>query len=291
MRVNKKSLVIAIACNILWGVLPPFWHLLADVDPLVVLCCRFVASLAVTLCILAISGRMQTFRDTLKSPSAMRCLVPAAFIVTLNWGIYIWAVNAGHILDCSIGYYMNPLMGFALGVLIFREKCTKLQLAAVALAVIGVAISVIAFGTFPFISVILALTFAMYGLFKKKAHADPVAGIAAETLVITPFALAFLFIFKMDSIRAASLVDLLLLVGTGVVTAIPLFLYARSVNDIPFVIVSFLFYLCPILIMIYGIISGEVMSTSQLISFIFIGLGLIVFSIALVKNTKTENAA
>jgi len=232
------------------------------------------------------SGRFQVFKDTITNKTTMRYLVPAAMLITFNWGLYIWAVNSGRVLDASLGYYMNPLIAFLLGVVIFREKYLKLQLAAVALALTGVLISLIAFGSFPVIAVSLALSFALYGALKKKAGADPAAGIAVESLIMAPFALVFPFIFLSDSFTAVGFVELLLLIGGGVLTAVPLFLYARAVNDVPFIIVGFFQYIGPTIALTYGLIIGERPSNAQIVSFIFIGLGLIVFSVALLLKMK-----
>jgi len=289
MTINKNSLIITLSCYILWGILPAYWNLLTNVSPLIILCSRVVFSFLFMICFLSASGRFQAFRDTIKNKTTMRYLVPAALLITFNWGLYIWAVNNGRVLDGSLGYYMNPLIAFLLGVLLFREKYLKLQLVAVALAFTGVLISLIAFGSFPVIAVSLALSFAFYGVLKKKAGADPAAGIAVESLVITPFALIFPFIFLTDSIAAVGFVELLLLIGGGVLTAIPLFLYARAVNDVPFIIVGFFQYVSPSLALTYGLITGEKPSHAQIVSFIFIGLGLIVFSVALLLKMKDSS--
>ena len=291
MDVRKKGLSIGLLCYVLWGILPAYWNLLIGVSPLLILCGRIIFACAFTICILAISGRMREFRDTFKNKAAMRNLIPASLLISSNWGLYIWTVNTGRILEASLGYYMNPLLSFALGVLIFRERSTKLQLAAVFLAFGGVLISIIAYGSFPVVSVGLALSFAVYGVLKKKANADPVSGIAIESLIITPFALVFAFTFMTDSIRAVSNTELLLLIGGGAVTAIPLVLYARAVNDIPFIIVGFLQYIAPTLTLTYGLLTGETLSASQQVSFVFIGLGLIVFSIGVVRASKAAPTA
>jgi len=218
----------------------------------------------------------------------MRLLLPASFLISFNWGLYIWAVNDGYILDASLGYYINPLIAFLLAILLFREKHTKLQLAAIALAFTGVLISLIAFGSFPIIAIGLALSFAAYGALKKKAQADPIASIAVESMIITPLAVVYSLVFMTDSIIAVNITDALLLIGGGALTAIPLILYARAVNAVPFIIVGFFQYISPSLTMIYGLISGETLSASRIVSFAFIGLGLIVFSIALVQNRKKD---
>ena len=286
MSFNKKSMMIALLCYITWGLMPVYWNLLAGVDPLLILCCRIVFSFLFMFCVLAASGSLNVLKETLSDKIKMRCLIPSSLLITLNWGIYIWAVNSGRVLDASLGYYMNPLIAFLLGVLLFKEKFLKLQLVAVALAVIGVIVSLIAFGSFPIVAVGLSLSFAVYGVLKKKAHADPAASIAVESLIAAPFALLFSFMFLSDSFATVKPFEFFLLIGGGVLTAVPLILYARAVNDIPFIIVGFFQYVSPSLALSYGLISGETPSGSQIVSFIFIGLSLIVFSIALFLKTK-----
>ena len=288
MKQNKesKSLFIALSCYILWGILPAYWNQLSGVNPLLILCFRIVFAFVFMICFLKISGRIQVFRDTITNKATMRCLVPAACFISVNWGLFIWAVNNGRVLDSSLGYYMNPLIAFLLGVLVFKEKHVKLQLVAVGLAFTGVLISLIAFGSFPIIAICLASSFAVYGMLKKKAQADPAASIAVESLVIAPFALVFAVFFLNDNIVSLSIPNILLLVGGGALTAIPLVLYARAVNDIPFIIVGFFQYISPSIALFYGLITGEVPSSAQIVSFIFIGLGLLVFSFALLKKAK-----
>jgi len=242
------------------------------------------------ICFLKATGRIQVFLDTITNKTSMLYLIPASLVITLNWGIFIWAVNNGRVLDSSLGYYMNPLIAFSLGILLFKEKYLKLQLLAVGLALTGVVISLIAFGSFPYVAISLAVSFAIYGTLKKKAGADPAASIAIESLLITPFALVFSAIFMRDIIIALRFTDVLLLIGGGILTAIPLILYARAINDIPFITVGFFQYISPSMALIYGLITGETPSGAQIVSFIFIGLGLIVFSIALVHKAKGSHS-
>jgi len=289
MGINKKGLVICLLCYILWGSLPVYWNLLGGVNPLLVLCCRIVFAFAFTASLLAVSGRLKVLLNTLKDKKAMRYLIPSSLLITFNWGLYIWAVNSERILDASLGYYMNPLMAFLIGILVFREKSTKLQIAAVVLAFTGVVVSLIAYGSVPIVSLGLSLSFALYGLMKKKAGTDPIAGIAVESLIVTPFAIMFAAFFLPDSIRALGTAEVLLLIGGGAVTATPLILYSRAVNDIPYTVVGFLQYLSPSISLAYALLNGETLSASQIVSFTFIGLGLIVFSIALVRKSKIES--
>jgi len=151
-----------------------------------------------------------------------------------------------------------------------------------------VLISLIAYGSVPYLSISLAVTFAFYGVLKKKAGVDPVAGIAVESLLIAPFAIVLALFFMMDTVKALNLTEMLLLVGGGVVTATPLILFSVAVNDIPFIIVGFFQYVSPSLALIYGLLSGETLSSARLVSFIFIGFGLIVFCIATIRMAKAE---
>lgn len=285
---KKTDLSAALLCCVLWGILPVYWNLLSDVDSLLILCCRIIFSLILMTLLLACLGRFRLFGETLRDKRLMKHLIPAGVLITLNWGIYIAAVNAGHVLDCSLGYYMQPLAVFFFGAVVFREKCSKMQLAALCFAVIGVLVSVIAYGSFPYISLGLALSFSLYGTIKKKAHAEPISSICVETLVITPFAIAFALIFKSDGIAHLTLGNFLLLIGSGLVTGIPMVLYARSVNNLPFTVVGFLQYISPTIGLFYGLAVGEEMTKSRLISFIFIIIGLIVFSIDMVKRSKKQ---
>ena len=286
MQTGKNSLAIGILCYGVWGVLPIYWNLLSGVNSLLILCCRIIFAFVCMFIVLAITGRLQVFFDTIKDKKKMQFLVPASILVAFNWGLFIYAVNSGNIMYSSLGYYMNPLLSFSFGVIIFKEKFTKLQLAAVALALSGVLVSVIAYGRLPIISLSLAGTFAVYGVLKKKAGVDPNVGIAIESLLMTPFALIFAFTFMTDSIGAASFAELLLLVGGGAATAIPLVLYARAVNGLPYITVGFLQYISPSLSIIWGLITGIRPTESQLVSFAFIGMGLVVFSYALVRINK-----
>jgi len=291
MEIKKGGLTLGVLCYVVWGILPAYWNLLGGVNSLLILCFRIVFSLVFTIAMLLISGRMRVFLQTIKDKAAMRYLIPASVLITLSWGLFIWAVNNEHILDTSLAYYINPLVSFLFGIIIFKEKSTKLQLAAVALAFTGMLISVIAYGSFPFISLSLALLFAAYGVMKKKAGADPLSGIAIESLIMIPFTLVFVIMFMADDISAASITELLLLIGGGALTAIPLAMYARAVNELPYLVIGFLQYICPSMSLVYGLMRGETLSGPRIVSFMFVGPALIIFSIALIISHKKSKTA
>ncbi|MCL2366916.1 MAG: EamA family transporter RarD [Oscillospiraceae bacterium] len=288
MASKNRGLIIGILCYVLWGILPVYWNLLSGVSPLLILCARVVFAFIFMICLLAVTGKMHIFWSSFTDKGKMKFLVPASFFIAFNWGLFIYAVNTGQIIYSSLGYYMNPLVAFLLGVIIFREKYTILQLVAVGLAFAGLLVSIIAYGRVPIISISLALSFATYGVLKKKANADPNSSIAIESMIITPFALIFAMGFMTDSMRTVSGWEWVLFVGGGAATAIPLVMYSRAVNDIPFITVGFLQYISPSLSLIYGLLVGIRPTESQIVSFIFIGLGLVVFSVALVRIAKRE---
>jgi len=285
---TKKGISVGVLCFVVWGLTPAYWNLLLGVDPLLILCARIFFALVFMICLLWVTGRIQEFKDTIRDRTKMRYLVLSSFLITLNWGLFIWAVNTGRIISASLGYYLNPLTAFLLGVIIFREKFTKLQLAAVGLAFSGVLVSVIAFGTFPFLSLTFTLSFAFYGVLKKKAGADPNVGVAIESLLFTPPALVFAFVFMTDSVMALSFTEVLLMIGAGIVTLVPLSLYSRAVNEIPYITVGFLHYISPSVSLIYGVATGARPTAPQIVTFIFIILALAVFSIALVRLAKSK---
>ncbi len=194
MKERNIGILSTAACYVLWGLLPLYWHLLDEVDAFVILANRIVWSAVFTVVLLLALKRFGDVKAVLRDKTKMRFVVPAAIMITINWGLYIWAVNAGHLLDASLGYYLNPLMVFAVGMLLFREKCGTLDWVALALATVGVLVSTLAYGAFPWVALSLALSFGLYGTFKKLGGVSGLTSIAVETILVAPFALAFLLL-------------------------------------------------------------------------------------------------
>ena len=288
--INKQALFIGALCYVLWGLLPLYWHLLEDLNPLFILCNRILFSAVFVMTLLLARGRAKSVFSTMRDWSKMKYLLPAAIVVTINWGIYIWAVNSGRIIDSSLGYYMNPLMVFALGVVVFREKSGARSWAAIALAAVGVILSTLLSGSFPYVAIALAVTFSVYGLLKKFAHVDGLVSIAVETLLIAPFALLFMVLAPASRQALISItpVSALLLIGAGIVTATPLVLYTRGVNDLPFITMGFLQFICPTLQLIIGLlVYRETLQPAKMIAFAFIWLGLILYMSELFRREGT----
>lgn len=285
----RTALLCGMLCYALWGALPLYWRVLDSVDSMVILCCRVIFSAGFTFILLAVSHRLGEAKAILASAQTMKRIVPAALFVTANWGVYIWAVNAGHVLDASLGYYLNPLVVFLLGVVVFRERCGAFGWVSIALAALGVAVATIAYGAFPWVALTLAITFAIYGALKKRAGVGGLASVAVETLLVTPLALAYLLIAPAGRATLHSL-DLptgLLLLTTGAVTSVPLMLFARGVNGLHFTTMGVLQYICPTLMLVIGALFwGEPFTNDRIAAFILIGASLIVYTVGLVFFRK-----
>ncbi len=290
---NRKSLLMVLAGYVIWGVLPLYWHVLSGIDPIVILCCRIIMSaISATLLLLA-TGRLGELWAVMRNKNVMKFLIPAALVITINWGVYIWAVSAGHVTDSSLGYYMNPLVVFLFGTLVFKERCGKMELIALLLAAAGVLLTTLQYGAFPYIAITLALSFALYGMLKKVAHVDGTVSIAVETIILAPAALLFLILSPQThaALQAATPLQFVFLLLAGIVTAAPLIMYTQGVNGLPFITMGFLQYICPTLMLILGVvIMGEPFTLAQGVSFAFIWAGLILFSIGMVRREKKQAA-
>lgn len=289
MKERNVGLLSTLACYILWGLLPLYWHILEDLDSVFILCNRIVWSAVFTIAILLITKKFSEVKAVFRDKKKMRFMIPAAITITINWGVYIWAVNAGHLLDSSLGYYMNPLVVFAIGIALFHETSSVLDWVSLALATVGVLIATIAYGAFPWIAIVLALSFGLYGTFKKLAGVGGITSIAVETIMITPFALAFLLLSPASSASIAQLTPLTttLLLLTGIVTASPLILFTYGVNRLPLSTVGFLQYSSPTLQMLIGVlVFHEVLTQDRIIAFAFIAAALVLYTIGMVQRAK-----
>ena len=289
MKERNIGLLSTLACYILWGLLPLYWHILEDLDSVFILCNRIIWSAVFTIAILLITKKFGEVKAVFRDKKKMRFMIPAAITITINWGVYIWAVNAGHLLDSSLGYYMNPLVVFAIGIALFHETSGVVDWISLALATIGVLIATIAYGAFPWIAVVLALSFGLYGTFKKLAGVGGITSIAVETIMITPFALAFLLFSpaSADSIAQLTPLTTTLLLLTGIVTASPLILFTFGVNRLPLSTVGFLQYSSPTLQMFIGVlVFHEVLTQDRIIAFAFIAAALVLYTIGMVQRAR-----
>jgi len=275
----------------IWGLLPIYWKLLYQVNAMEILANRIFWSFIFMLIVLFFTKKWGLFVRTLKgfaqNKKQMYALAIASLIISGNWFIYIWAVNSGHMIEASLGYYINPLVSILLGMIVLKEKLTIYQYGSFILAAVGVLIITISHGTFPWIAISLALTFALYGLAKKLINVDSAVGLTLETFVVSPIAaiyMIFLFLHGSNSFLTASVGTDLLLMGAGVATAVPLLYFAKGAQKIPLSLLGFLQYIAPTLTLFLGVfIYNEHFSKIQLVAFLFIWSALTIYSLSKTK--------
>ncbi|WP_316899378.1 EamA family transporter RarD [Pseudodesulfovibrio indicus] len=274
--------IAALAAFLVWGLLPIYWKSLITVDPFEILCHRVVWSLVFISVILTVmKGWGDTFAP-LKSRRDLLILTCSSLMIGGNWLLYIWAVNTGHVLETSLGYYINPLVNVLLGFVFFRERLRPLQLVAIGLAALGVINSVVSHGELPWISLALAVSFGLYGLLRKIASVESLPGLFLETMVLGPFALGYILWLQAHGTSALFHQGLdvdLLLVGAGVVTASPLIGFAFGARRLQLATVGVLQYLAPSIAFLLGVyVYKEPFSPSHLLTFAFIWSGLAVYT-------------
>lgn len=246
----------AFAAYAMWGLLPVYWKQFPGVSPVEVLANRVLWSLVFTLALLAALGRLTQLAAALRSPRERRGLAAAGVFIAINWGTFIWAVQAERIAETSLGYYLNPLLNALLGVLLFREVLAPAQRAAIALAAIGVGAQLVAFGAVPWVALVLASSFACYGVAKKRTSVPSLASLAFETAALAPFALAFLLLHPSapgGALLAGPSSTQLLLLAAGPVTAAPLIAFAAAARRLPFTVLGLFQYLAPTLSLLLAV--------------------------------------
>ena len=289
MQQNKNfGFLAAFGCYALWGILPLYWHLLAQAEANEILAHRIIWSLVFMLIVVTAANRQKQLKEDClalwqnKKRGAM--LTAAAVIISLNWLTYIWAINHNHVLDSSLGYYINPLVNVAFGVVIFGETLSAAKKLSIALAAIGISLMTWNIGKLPWVSIVLALTFGSYGALKKMLRLNPFTSITLETLLLFPF--AFYYAARLNAAGQAHFgtsfpVISLLLAGAGIATAIPLVLFSYGANLLPLNVLGFFQYISPTLTLLLGIFFfNEPFGVTQLFTFGFIWLALIVFTIS-----------
>jgi len=276
----NKGILNSITVYALWGFFPIYWKLLHRVPALQLLGHRIVWSFLLLLGVIFITKRWNEFRVTLNAPT-FRIYLIAALLIGVNWLTYVWAVNAGFIVETSLGYFINPLLSVLMGVLLLREQLRPMQLIPVALAAIGVVYLTFAYGQLPWIALLLAFTFGFYGLVKKIAPLGPVYGLTLETGILFLPALAYLGVVQADNTAAflhAGITSDLLMIGAGLVTTIPLLMFASAAKQIPLTMIGVLQYIAPTIQFLIGVfIYKETFDQSRLIGFSIVWLALVIF--------------
>lgn len=257
---RRAGIIAAVGCYVMWGVFPLYWKLLEGVSSVEIICHRIVWCCVFTLAICAIA-RLD-FVSLLKERRARHYLIPAAAFITINWSVYIFAVEIDHIVETAIGYYLNPLVSILLGIVVFKERLSTLQVIAVILCSVGICSFAVGYGQFPFIAIVLAVSFGIYGAIKKKGGYPAIEALAFENLVaVLPAVLIAVGLaaftgnqgFLGDTSTLAGWKITLLLVFGGVITALPLILFARAANLVPLSLLGFIQYLSPTIALLIGV--------------------------------------
>jgi chloramphenicol-sensitive protein RarD len=283
---RAKGIFFTLVSQAAWGILPVYWKLLASVNSLSILAFRILCSFLLILCIFIPQGNTRWLRFIIE-PKQRLLVIVSACLVTCNWGLYIWAINAGHTVESSLGYYINPLVSIVLGLIFFREKLSPVQWTAFGFAAAGVAILTVFSGAFPWVSLGIALTFGFYGLCKKKTSAGSLEALGAETLLASPLALLFILLSPgaLDELRALRPGLWVMLILAGVVTAVPLYCFARGAKLLPLSALGFIQFVNPTILLITGVfIFGEPFPLRNLLAFAFIWVSLILYSISFARR-------
>ena len=292
---TRQGILLAIGAYTMWGIAPIYFKSLSDVSPLEIISHRVVWSFFLLAFLLHLGRRWRNVRDTLTSKPKVLLLIATSVLIGANWLIFIWAVNSNHMLDASLGYYINPLINVLLGMLFLGERLRKLQWFAVALAAVGVLIQLIAFGSIPVVAIALACSFGFYGLMRKKLNLEAQTGLFIETLILLPVAAGNL-LFIADSPTShftANPIQLnLLLVAAGVITTLPLLCFTGAATRLKLSTLGFFQYIGPSLMFLLAVlIYGEAFSTDKAITFAFIWGALVVFSFDGLRNNKKSKQA
>lgn len=293
---KNKGVLFALAAYILWGFFPLYFKAIQQVSALQILAHRIAWGFVFTLAVVLVLRQWKEFRASVFNRRTFLIYAGASVVLGINWFTYVWAVITNHVVESSLGYFINPIVSVLLGVIFLRERLRTFQWVAIAMVTAGVVYLTITFGQLPWISLLLAVTFGFYGLLKKIAPLGALHGITLETAVLTIPSLAYLFIVNANGTgtfgHSTPLLDFLLVLS-GPVTAIPLLLFATGARRIPLTTIGLLQYIAPTLQFLLGVlVFHEPFDQSRLIGFMIIWLALVLFSVEnLLARRRTPSTA
>ncbi|HEX6889002.1 MAG TPA: EamA family transporter RarD [Candidatus Nanopelagicales bacterium] len=287
---QRAGVASGFTAYVLWGLFPLYWGFLEPATPSEVLAARVVFSLLCLALLVSAVRQWDLVRGVLADRRRLGLLAVAAAVVSVNWGVFIWAVANQHVVDASLGYFINPLVSIGLGVLVLRERLRALQWLAVAIAALAVLYATVSLGRPPWIALVLAFSFGLYGLLKKLAGVDAVASLTVEMLVLTPFALAYMaWLWSQGQLAFGSqgLAHTLLMMGAGPVTALPLLLFGFAAHRVPLSVLGPLQYVAPSLQLVIGVwFLGEAMSVQRWLAFVGVWIALVVFTVDALRAAR-----
>lgn len=279
----KKGILLAVSAYVFWGLLPIYWKSIQSVPALEIIGHRIVWAFLFLCIVQMFRNPWQRIHTKLKDRNTRIIFASTTCIIGFNWFLYVWAVNSGYVVETSLGYFINPLVSVFLGVVILRERLRPLQWLAIAIAAAGVLYMTFLYGIFPWIAMALGFSFGLYGLLRKIGSLDSLDGLTFETgLLFLPSFLYLIFLESkgMGTFGRNSLQISVLLSGTGVVTALPLILFAASLKRIPLSLIGILQYILPTMLFVLGFfVYKETFTMKRMIGFVFIWASLVLFSV------------
>ncbi len=287
---SLRGFAFAVTAYVLWGFLPIYMKALAHIPPSEVIAHRVIWSVPVAGVVLWLTGRTQDLRIALTSPRMLGMAIVTATLISLNWGIYVWSIAAGHTLDAALGYYINPLFSIFLGAVLLRERLSPAQIAAIVVAAAAVAVLTWQAGKLPVAAVALTLTWGGYAFLKKWLPIGPNQGFTLEVLLLLPPALAYvawLVATGQNHMLVGNATDSWLLFGCGLVTAAPLMIYANGAKLLRLSTIGLLQYIAPTMIFLTAVfVFGEEFGPARMIAFPMIWLSLIIYTASMVQQSR-----
>lgn len=279
---QRKGAIFACLAFFMWGVAPIYFKMIQHVSAFEILMHRVIWSVMFLILVVSMLNYWNKIKRILIQPKLILMLVVTSTLLGFNWGLFIWAINNNHMLDASLGYYINPLLNVLLGMVFLNERLRKLQGAAVALAFTGVLLQLISFGSFPVVAFSLATSFALYGLLRKKLQVDALPGILIEALILLPVALTYWWLMvptETSNLPANDWLTNALLVSAGIVTTLPLLCFTGAAKRLQYTTLGFFQYIGPSLMFILAVVFyGEVFDAERVITFACIWSALAIFS-------------
>jgi len=287
---DPRGLGLAVTAYVMWGFLPLYMKALAHVPPIEVIAHRVIWSVPIAAVILLVMRRTADIRTAVSSPRTLGMAAVTAALISINWGIYVWAIGSGHALDAALGYYINPLFSVALGALLLGERPRGAQLFAIALASVAVVVLTVAAGQIPIAALGLTFSWGFYAYFKKSLPVGPAQGFFLEVLLLTPLALAIITWASMNGqshFATGSAPDTWLLLSAGLVTAVPLIIYATGAKLLRLSTIGILQYIAPTMIFLTAVfVFDEPFGTARMIAFPMIWTALAVYTVSLVRQSR-----
>jgi chloramphenicol-sensitive protein RarD len=292
MKSHKTGLILGISAYFTWGLFPLYWPLLEPANSIEIVAHRAIWTLAFCFGLLLYSGKLRSTLGLLKDSRITLRLFASSILISINWLVYIWGVNHGHVVECALGYYINPLLIIAFGVFLLKEKMRRLQWISVAIALIGVLVLAIDYGRPPWIALVLAGSWGTYGLVKKQLGLGALEGLAIETtLSFIPYFGYLIWLAHKGTGQFGHHFKLsILLALAGVVTAIPLLMFNGSTNRLKFTIIGLLQYITPTVQFLIGVfVRHEAMTTGRWIGFLVVWVALFALGYDLVKSGSSSD--